>query len=155
MKHLAATLLAMTFLTAACGGGGAGDPADPTDGTPVKIKRVVVSFTATDATSIGSPTKRANVYLQLTDERGHTTSHSLGVFDGVCTPAAPGSPTLLAAMRCWTGERGADLAASSQRNQISITRLWLEAGVTPDPFAIQEISRYTVELGTKIDPAPM
>ena len=154
MKLLSAPLFATMILAGACGSG-TGDPADPTDGTPARIKRVVVSFTSTDATAVASPTKRANVYLQLTDETGQTTSHSLGVFDGVCTAAPPGSPTLLVAMRCWTGERGADLAASVQRNQISITRLWLEGTVPPDPFAVQEISRYTVELGTKIDAAPM
>ena len=94
MKHLLIVVLGATLL-GGCGSSGPAGPTEPTGGTPAKIKRTVISFTSTDATAIGSPTKKSQVYLQLTDERGHTLSHDLGVFDGTCAAVAPASPDVL------------------------------------------------------------
>ncbi len=141
---------ALAVAALGCGGKAATGTTEPTDGTPVKIKRVTLSFTSTDATPMGATAKKSAVYLQLIDENGQTVSHQLGTFEGTCTAAVPAA-SVLAAMRCWSGDHGADLGVTAQRNQILVTRLWLQEGVTPDPFAIAEISRLSVELGTKID----
>lgn len=155
LARFSSVALTIGALTVGCGGKGATGPAEPTGGTPVKIKRVTLSFTSTDATPMGAVAKKSAVYLQLTDENGQAVSHQLGTFDGTCTAAAPGSDAVLAAMRCWAGDHGADLGVSAQRNQIIVTRLWIKDGVQPDPYAIVELSRLSVELGTKIEGAPL
>ena len=103
---------ALAVAALGCGGKAATGTTEPTGGTPVKIKRVTLSFTSTDATPMGATAKKSAVYLQLIDENGQTVSHQLGTFEGTCAAAVP-SASVLAAMRCWAGDHGADLGVTS------------------------------------------
>lgn len=140
--------LLLTVVAVACGG--ATTPV-PEQGPSGVARRAAVAFAAADATRPGSDVRRVDVFLAVTDERGHTSSHPLGNFEGDCrTVPANRENQSIAAMQCWQTGRGFLLEAIADRGEVLVVSLPLAEGIPPDPMAREEVTRVRVEPGAAI-----
>ncbi|MBP6633045.1 MAG: hypothetical protein KA297_26735 [Kofleriaceae bacterium] len=140
---------ALTAL-AACGGGKT-EPTTP-EGPTGPAKKASVSFGATSASRPGASTPRSEVFLTLTDERGHATSHPVGTFDGACNDIGPNpAMSALTAMQCWWAGAGVQLHAVAGRGEVIVMKLPVLEGAQPDPMAREEVTRVSVEPGARIE----
>lgn len=144
---LAATLVATG---PGCSGKGKGTEEPGTQEPPPLAKKISISWGL-------SPTSRGghamtDVYLAMTDETAKQTSHSIGVFEGVCAVRSPDKEmNALTGIRCDTGGTGTELHAIAQGgDQIVILKMLWAEGATPDPMAREEVTRFRVPLGVAI-----
>ncbi len=129
------------------------DPAKPGDGSDsgpaILAKRVQVSW------GIQQATASADVYLQTTDETGAQVSHGLGTFPGQCTAVtAVASMNALIAVDCIDGPRGLELQVTAQQGRITVLRMHVDQGVTPDPMAREEVTSFPVPPGAGVQAHP-
>ena len=131
------------------------DPVKPGDGSggdsgpAILAKRVQVSWGIQQA-----PTS-ADVYLQTTDETGAQVSHALGTFPGQCTAVLPAAPmNALIAVDCLDGARGLELQVTAQQGHITVLRMHVDQGVTPDPMAREEVTSFSVPPGAGVQAHP-
>ena len=124
-----------------------GAGSDP--GAAILAKRVQVSW------GIQQAQTSADVFLQTTDETGAQVSHALGTFPGQCTAVTPAATmNALIAVDCLDGPRGLELQVVAQQGQITVVRMHVDQGVTPDPMAREEVTSFAVPPGAGVQAHP-
>jgi hypothetical protein len=97
----------------------------------------------------------ADVFLQLTDEKGAQTSYPLGTYQGECKVIKPAAelkaPTGVA---CMTGGTGIELDAVIDGAQVIVVKGKSDVGVTPDPMAREEVTRASATPGSAVVVGP-
>ena len=136
----------MLVLLASCSGAAKTGSKTGT-GEPVIAKKVVLSW------GIEKQGEMADLFLATTDETGKQISHPLGRYKGECTVITPAKEmNAVTGVACRTGGTGTELHAVVQGGvDVIIVKLGIDAGVTPDPMAREEVMHITVPLGAKIE----
>jgi hypothetical protein len=145
MKHFA---LAILLVAAACSGKGKKDTTGSGSGSggPPLAKKIVVTW------GIQQQTAAAELFLQTTDETGKQVSHPLGKVDGTCETVTPAEDMkALSGVRCMAGSTGTELHAVWNSGEIIILKMRVDAGVTPDPMAREELTRIDVPNGAAVE----
>ena len=131
-------------------GGSATVNDDGTVNSP-NARRVTFSFGLTQQAD------KAEVFLQSTDERGSTTSHSLGMQPGTCVvgAAAPEMNAILQ-VTCKTGATGTQLqlvVSPAHDGRLLVMKLRADDGVKLDPMARTQVDEAPIPLGAAVDAA--
>jgi hypothetical protein len=138
-------------MIAACGGGKqASSTPGGGSGTPILVKKIVLSWGLTPKGEL------ADIYLATTDETGKQVSHSVGSYKGPCVAFTP-TPEMNAVTggQCTTGGGGTDLHAVVQGGEeIVVLQLGTNPGQPLDPMSRVEISRIKIPLGIAVEAAP-
>ncbi|MDB4955108.1 MAG: hypothetical protein JWO36_2677 [Myxococcales bacterium] len=116
-------------------------------GSAIYAKKVALSwgFQPNGATSF-------DVFLVATDETGKAVSYPLGTFLGVCSVVKPAEVMkALTGVHCANGTTGTELHAVVQADNVIVLKMNTNTGVTPDPMAREEATRFTVPPGSKIE----
>src|SRR5678815_1135219 len=136
-------------MTACSACGGKTKPKPPVDDRPAR--KAILTWGLVPSTPHGD-TPRTDVFLAVTDETGKSVSYPLGTFDGTCTIVGPiAEYQALTAVSCTYNDKGAQLHAGGNRDQVIVMRMDVEVGVNPDPLNRHEVTTIPIPLGAKIE----
>jgi len=142
MTRLVITLM---FL-GACGGTARTGPTTGSTEPPV-AKKIALSW------GIEKHGEMSDIFLATTDETGKQVSHALGRYKGDCAVITPArAMNAITGVACRTGATGTELHAVVEHGEdVVILQLGINAGVTADPMAREEVARVKLPLGAKIE----
>lgn len=146
MNRLAFVLI----LVMACGGKGkqaATAGAGSGSGPAIYGKKIALSWGIEP-----NGTTKFDIFLVATDETGKAVSYPLGTFVGLCQVIKPAEQMkAITGVHCANGAAGTELHAMVQAENVIVLKMNTSSGVTPDPMAREEATRFTVPPGAKIE----